>query len=260
MTLCSSAVAACFGQVTADAKNCDSVSPWAPDSFHIGPRAGNPAGLGLRWCAGTQRIPTYRDLGHLRQHQHRPRRDGRGLLGDPSSARWQPSLLRAREHCGDNGRAVQVLFSRHRHPIRRRHRNLHRINWFASNLGVDQVMRIFFALLLLLAGSAHAQQVSPPSGGALVLSVGATFSTSSCGAAALTGGATAGSFTTTTTGTCTATITMGASQTAPHGWACYANDITSGVAGAQSGGNATTAVLKVASTSGDTLNFGCIGY
>lgn len=89
-----------------------------------------------------------------------------------------------------------------------------------------------------------------------------TTSGGGCTVTGTTGGATAGSFTTSTTGTCTTTITMNGATglTAPNGWSCWASDITSGIAGAQSGSSATTAALKIVTTSGDTVNFGCMGF
>jgi hypothetical protein len=96
------------------------------------------------------------------------------------------------------------------------------------------------------------------------ISEGTKFTTSGagCTVSGTTGGATVGSFTTTTTGTCTTTITMNGATglTAPNGWSCFASDVTSGVVGAQSGSSATTAQLKIVTTTGDTVNFGCTGF
>lgn len=96
------------------------------------------------------------------------------------------------------------------------------------------------------------------------ISTGTKFTTSGggCTVTATTGGATAGTFTTSTTGPCTTTITMNGATglTAPNGWSCFASDITSGIAGAQTASTATTATLKITTTTGDTVNFGCNGF
>lgn len=96
----------------------------------------------------------------------------------------------------------------------------------------------------------------------LAATVGTKFTISGCSASATVGGATAGQFTSGTSGTCAPTITMdgGVGMSAPNGWSCWVNDITTGIAGAQSGSTQTTATLSVATTSGDTVNFGCMGY
>jgi hypothetical protein len=104
-----------------------------------------------------------------------------------------------------------------------------------------------------------------------VISAGPTFkSDGGCGETSLTGGATAGSFTSGTpsssgpaTGTCTLTITMGASIAAPNGWACHANDLTTNAESAtwsQTATTTTTATLSGTTASGDIVNFACIGY
>lgn len=112
--------------------------------------------------------------------------------------------------------------------------------------------------------SAGGGGVSYSNRASVVIAGGTKFTTSGagCTVTGTTGGSTAGSFTTSTTGTCTTTITMNGATglAAPNGWSCYASDITSGVAGAQSGSSATTAQLKIATTSGDTVQFGCIGF
>lgn len=96
------------------------------------------------------------------------------------------------------------------------------------------------------------------------ISRGTKFTTSGagCTVTATTGGATAGSFTTSTLGSCVTTITMNGATglTAPNGWSCSVSDIISGAAGAQSGSTATTATLKITVTTGDTVNFYCMGY
>jgi hypothetical protein len=95
------------------------------------------------------------------------------------------------------------------------------------------------------------------------MSVGGTFTLSSngCTATTLVGGATAGSVVSGTTGVCAFTVTMGNTATAPNGWACYANDLTTHTNTVlQQSTNATTAAFSGTTVSGDTINFGCIGY
>lgn len=96
-----------------------------------------------------------------------------------------------------------------------------------------------------------------------VISTGTKFTVSGCSATATSGGATAGIYTSGTTGTCTTVITMNGATglTAPNGWSCYGNDITTpaDLIG-QSASTQTTATLKGTTISGDVINFGCIGY
>lgn len=89
-----------------------------------------------------------------------------------------------------------------------------------------------------------------------------TLSTNTCSGTSTAGGATAGQFASGTTGACTFTVTMAGATgiSATNGWACYVNDISTGVTGAQTGSTQTTASFSVATTSGDTVNFSCMGY
>ena len=74
------------------------------------------------------------------------------------------------------------------------------------------------------------------------------------------GGATAGQVQCTgTTGASTLTIATG--STAPHGWSCWANDITHTLAGSQSTASATAPAISFTSvTTNDVLTFGCLAY
>ncbi len=90
---------------------------------------------------------------------------------------------------------------------------------------------------------------------------GTTFTASGCSNSTLVGGASAGSFNSGTTGTCTVTITMGNSFTAAHGFSCWANDVTTPADKInQTGGSTTTAILSGTTASGDVINFGCMAY
>jgi len=94
------------------------------------------------------------------------------------------------------------------------------------------------------------------------MSVGTTFtSNAGCSETSLAGGATAGKYNSGTTGTCTVVITMGNSATAPNGWSCKANDLTT-VADTQNqtATSTTTATISGTTVSGDVINFSCIGY
>lgn len=102
-----------------------------------------------------------------------------------------------------------------------------------------------------------------------VISTGTKFTTSGggCTVTATTGGATAGTFTTSTTGTCTTTITMGGASgiTAPNGWFCTTEDLTSVPAlftglMRQTSSTSTTAVFSGTTAASDVIAFSCIGY
>jgi hypothetical protein len=75
----------------------------------------------------------------------------------------------------------------------------------------------------------------------------------------LTGGTSAGKFTCTgTAGASTQPIVL---PTAPHGWACYASDVTSGVSWAQSATSTTGCTVKGAiATTSDVVVFAAVGY
>jgi hypothetical protein len=83
-----------------------------------------------------------------------------------------------------------------------------------------------------------------------------------CSATRTAGGSSSGQFLSGTSGTCTAvlTITDAAKFPPPNGWACYGTDITTGAAMIQTGSTTTTATIAGPTTSGDTVNFSCMGY
>lgn len=88
---------------------------------------------------------------------------------------------------------------------------------------------------------------------------GTKFTASGCSNGTLLGGATAGSYNSGTTGTCTVTITTGI--TAPNGYSCTAQDTTT-TADTQlmTTSNATTATISGATVSGDVIKFSCTPY
>ncbi|HUN99233.1 MAG TPA: hypothetical protein VMU69_23755 [Bradyrhizobium sp.] len=83
------------------------------------------------------------------------------------------------------------------------------------------------------------------------LAAGGTPSVTGCSNASLQGGATAGSFTTTVTGSCVVVITPG--TTAAHGFACSGHDITAGTTFNETSSNTTACQITGTTTSGDTV-------
>jgi hypothetical protein len=96
------------------------------------------------------------------------------------------------------------------------------------------------------------------------LSQGTTFTASGCANSTLVGGATAGTYTSVTGGSCTVTITMGSSSTAVHGWVCDAHDLTTAVDAnnVTMGSSTTTTANLVEGTvlANDVIAFKCMGY
>lgn len=132
------------------------------------------------------------------------------------------------------------------------------INW-ASNASLYEV-----SAGILGIGSGDSNTTTGALKLAGIISAGTKFTVASgCATISATvGGATSGEFATTTTGVCAPVITMNGATglTAPNGWSCWVNDRTSGVMGSQTASSTTTATLKVTTTSGDTVNFGCLAY
>ena len=85
-----------------------------------------------------------------------------------------------------------------------------------------------------------------------------TQNVSGCTLSGAVGGASAGSFISGTTGTCTVVITPG--STAPNGWACTATDITTGAALPQTAYNATTCTIAGATTSTNVVVWRAMGF
>lgn len=89
-----------------------------------------------------------------------------------------------------------------------------------------------------------------------------TLSSNACTATTLLGGGSAGSVASGTTGVCAFTVLMGDSATAPNGWVCRTNDLTTPA-------DTVTQVLPVSTTSAsfsgttasaDVIQFSCTGY
>ena len=93
-------------------------------------------------------------------------------------------------------------------------------------------------------------------------SAGTKFTATGCSNSATVGGATAGSFTSGTTGTCTITISIGEGAVAPNGWSCAASDQTTpaNLISQTTGGSTSTVVLTGTTFTGDLVSFHCTGY
>jgi hypothetical protein len=92
-----------------------------------------------------------------------------------------------------------------------------------------------------------------------MISGGTTFTiTSGCATvSARTGGATAGTFATTTTGACTPVIAL---PTAPNGWACNASVLNRANVFTQTATTTTSCTVSGTTVSGDTVIFSAIGF
>ena len=89
------------------------------------------------------------------------------------------------------------------------------------------------------------------------------FTASGCSNSATVGGASAGTYTSGTTGICTVVITINGATgaTAPNGWACSASDRTTPAnLISQTASSTTTATLAGTTTSGDVISFSCVPY
>jgi hypothetical protein len=86
-----------------------------------------------------------------------------------------------------------------------------------------------------------------------------TNTVSGCSLTVPAGGATAGKFNSGTTGSCTVTITPG--FTAPNGFSCWANDITTPADKLQQLSMSQTApTIGGTTVSGDVITWGCVAY
>lgn len=91
---------------------------------------------------------------------------------------------------------------------------------------------------------------------------GTKFTITGCSAGTTVGGATAGRFSSGTTGACTVVITMAGATgiTAPNGWACAVNDDTTANLYRQTATSTTTATVSGTTVSGDIVSFACTAY
>lgn len=92
---------------------------------------------------------------------------------------------------------------------------------------------------------------------------GTKFTISGCSAGTTVGGATAGTFASGTTGACTVVITMNGATgiTAPNGWSCNADDLTTPAnLISQSASSTTTCTVTGTTVSGDTISFMAIAF
>lgn len=83
-------------------------------------------------------------------------------------------------------------------------------------------------------------------------------SISGCSADTQTGGKSAGTFTSRTTGVCTVVATF--SFTAVNGWSCAVNNLTTANLIRQTASTQTTATVAGTTVSGDVINFHCLAY
>lgn len=91
-----------------------------------------------------------------------------------------------------------------------------------------------------------------------LVSAGTKFTASGCSNSTTVGGATAGSFLSGTTGTCTVTITL---PTAPNGWVCHSDDLTTPANFiGQSASTTTSCTVTGTTISGDAMNFMAIAF
>lgn len=81
---------------------------------------------------------------------------------------------------------------------------------------------------------------------------------SGCTAGTQTGGGTAGTFSSGTTGVCTVVLTF--AFTAPTGWNCAANNRTTANLIRQTSSSTTTATIAGTTVTGDVVSFGCMAY
>jgi hypothetical protein len=89
---------------------------------------------------------------------------------------------------------------------------------------------------------------------------GTRFTCTGDGCSPVDGGATAGTFTVTTTGAAAPIVTMGSSFTAPTKFSCSVSNLTTANLIRQSASTTTTATFSGVTVSGDTITFACHGY
>ncbi len=110
------------------------------------------------------------------------------------------------------------------------------------------------------AGTTSATTDGVYAGGAFEVQ-GSTFTASGCSNGTLVGGASAGSYKSGTSGTCTVTVTMGNSITAPNGWGCSVWDTTTTAdAQQETTYSQTTVTFSGTTVSGDVIVFACTAF
>lgn len=136
------------------------------------------------------------------------------------------------------------------------------ISWGTSMTVTDLALSRSAANVLAVGTSNTSGNTTGKIKASAYMSVGTTFtSNNGCSETVLTGGATAGSFKSGVTGTCTLTITTGDTDVAPNGWACRASDLTTPAdTVAQTITTTNTFTFSGTTVSGDTINFACVGY
>lgn len=91
---------------------------------------------------------------------------------------------------------------------------------------------------------------------------GTKFTITGCSANTTLGGADTGSFVSQTTGACTVVITIAGATgaTAPNGWSCWVNNLTTANLMRQTAYSTTTATVSGTTVTGDLISFGCFGF
>lgn len=95
------------------------------------------------------------------------------------------------------------------------------------------------------------------------ISAGTKFTLSGCSADTTVGGAIAGKFTSHTTGTCTVVLTLNGATglTAPNGWHCHADNLTTPAnLISESASTATTCTVTGTTVTGDVISFSAMGF
>lgn len=116
---------------------------------------------------------------------------------------------------------------------------------------------------VLAVGTGSAGSTAASLRAASYQSGGTKFTASGCSNSTTVGGATAGTFVSGTTGTCTVTITMNGATglTAPNGWSCHASDQTTPAnLIAQSASSTTTATITGTTVTNDVISFSCMAF
>lgn len=112
---------------------------------------------------------------------------------------------------------------------------------------------------LLLVLPAWAVVVNGVTRSLAFVSQGPAVSVAGCSAAVVAGsGSSAGLLTAGTSGSCSVVVTL--PFTAPNGWACAANNLTTANLFRQSATTTTTATLDGVTVNGDTLSFACLAF
>lgn len=133
-------------------------------------------------------------------------------------------------------------------------------HWFAASV-LAVVLALAVASTFHEPAQAVVRAVAPGTltniNASSIIAGGTKFTASGCANSATVGGATAGQFTSGTTGACAVTITL---PTAPNGWTCYATDLTTTANFTQTASSTTSCGVTGTTTTSDVVHFMAIGY